>query len=184
MSAWRQLGYDEHSPSYSEPWSKLEAFFAHHGVTLWNRSSWEPYNQYITGLPAPSNFLFLAINRPDYTQRLSDSPVTNGSLHLARKDKRHYMVRVLSAGGEGLDILNIMRLLTGSPDNLLSNNHMLPMEEIVYQDIVFGVFPLLGDTVRDAMMPFMQNCSVEDIVLIIMQALEVRKLYSFRSLTL
>ena len=94
------------------------------------------------------------------------------------------MVRVLSAGGEGLDILNIMRLLSGSPDNLLSNNHMLPMEEIIYQDIVFGVFPLLGDTVRNAMMPFLQNCSVEDIVLIIMQALEVRQFYPFRSLTL
>ncbi len=94
------------------------------------------------------------------------------------------MVRVLSAGGEGLDILNIVRLLSGSPDNLLSNNHMLPMEEIIYQDIVFGVFPLLGDTVRNAMMPFLQNCSVEDIVLIIMQALEVRQFYSFRFLTL
>ncbi|KJA17226.1 hypothetical protein HYPSUDRAFT_206395 [Hypholoma sublateritium FD-334 SS-4] len=65
-----------------------------------------------------------------------------------------------------------MRLLTTSPDNLLSNNHILPMEEIVYQDIVFGVFPVLGNSVRRAMMPAMQQSSVEDIVLMIMQALE------------
>lgn len=184
LSTWRQLGHDEDSPSYTEHWSKLDAFFAHHGLTLWNRGNSDAYNQYITGLPAPNNYLFLAINHPDYTQRLSDFPVTNGLLHVARKDKRHYIVRVLSAGGEGLDILNIMRLLTRSPDNLLSNNHILPMEEIVYHDIVFGVYPLLGDSVRNAMMPFMQQCSVEDIVLIIMQALEVRQFYSFRTFIL
>lgn len=77
-----------------------------------------------------------------------------------------------------------MQLLTRSPDNLLSNNHILPMEEIVYHDIVFGVYPLLGDSVRNAMMPFMQQCSLEDIVLIIMQALEVRQFYSFRTFIL
>lgn len=100
-------------------------------------------------------------------------------MHAARKDKRHYVVRVLSAGGEGLGTLNIMRLLTRSPDNLLSNNHMLLMEEILYQDIVFGVFPLLGDSLQYAMMPLLQESSIEDIVLMIMQALEVGHFYYF-----
>lgn len=111
-------------------------------------------------------------------QTLSQFPVSNGLLHAARKNKRHYIIRVFTAGGEGLDTLNIMRLLTTqSPDNLLSNNHMLPMlEEIMYEDIVFGIFPLLGDRVQFAMMPFLRQSSVEDIVFMIMQALEVRQL--------
>ncbi|KJA17221.1 hypothetical protein HYPSUDRAFT_46667 [Hypholoma sublateritium FD-334 SS-4] len=172
LFTWKLLGQDEDSPSYIEYWSRLDAFFAHHGFTLWKRS--DEYNQSITqaGLPAPSNYLFIPINHPDYTQRLSEFPVPNGLVHAARKDKRHYVIRVLSAGGEGLDTLNIMRLLNTSPDNLLSNNHILLMEEIVYQDIVFGVFPLLGDSLQYAMMPFLQQSSVEDIVLMIMQALE------------
>ena len=77
-----------------------------------------------------------------------------------------------------MDTLSIMRLLNTSPDNLLSNNHMLLMKEIVYQDIVFAIFPLLGDNLQYAMMPFLQQSSVEDIVLMIMQALEVRHTYS------
>lgn len=182
LSTWQQLGRDEDSPSYIEYWSKLDTFFAHHGFTLWNRS--DEFNQSITGLPAPSTYLFLPINHPDYTQRLSEFPVPNGLLHAARKGKRHYIIRVLSAGGEGLDTVNIMRLLTTSPDNLLSNNHMLLMEEIVYQDIVFGVFPLLGDSVRYAMMPLMQQSSIEDIVLMIIQALEVRRFNSFSAIVI
>lgn len=94
-------------------------------------------------------------------------------MHAARKDKRHYVIRVLSAGGEGLDTLSILRLLSTSPDNLLSNNHMLPTEEIFYQDIVFGVFPLLGDSVQYTMMPLLHQSLVENIVLGVMQALEV-----------
>ena len=68
-----------------------------------------------------------------------------------------------------------MRLLTTqSPDNLLSSHHIIPIvEEVMYGDIVFGVFPLLGDRVQFAMMPVLQQSSVEDIVFMIMQALEV-----------
>ncbi len=130
-------------------------------------------------LPDPSNYVFVPINKPNSTYTLSQFPVSNGLLHAARKDKRHYIIRVLSAGGEGLDTLNIVRLLASqSPDNLLSNNHMLPMvEEIIYKDVVFGVFPLLGDRVQFAMMPLLRQSSVEDIVFMIMQALEVCHFY-------
>ncbi|KJA17230.1 hypothetical protein HYPSUDRAFT_46675 [Hypholoma sublateritium FD-334 SS-4] len=173
LSSWKLLGHDEDSPSYIEHWSKLDAFFAHHGFTLWNRS--DESNQSIGGPPpAPSNYVFVPSNQPNYVQTLNQFPVANGLLHAGRKDRRHYIIRVFTAGGEGLDTLNIIRLLTThSPDNLLSNNHMLPMvEEIMYEDIVFGVFPLLGDRVQFAMMPFLRQSSVEDIVFMIMQALE------------
>ena len=176
LSTWKLLGQDEDSPSYIEYWSKLDAFFAHHGFTLWNRS--DELNQSIVGIPAPSNYLFIPFAHPNHTQRLSVFPVPNGLVHAARKDRRHYVIRVLSVGGEGVDTLSIMRLLNTSPDNLLSNNHMLLMKEIVYQDIVFAIFPLLGDNLQYAMMPFLQQSSVEDIVLMIMQALEVRHTYS------
>ena len=174
LSSWKLLGHDEDSPSYIEHWRKLDAFFAYHGFTLWNRS--DESNQSIDGpLPAPSNYVFIPANRPNHVRSLSQFPVSNGLLHAARKNKRHYIIRILSAGGEGLDTLKIMRLLTTqSPDNLLSSHHIIPIvEEVMYGDIVFGVFPLLGDRVQFAMMPVLQQSSVEDIVFMIMQALEV-----------
>lgn len=137
-------------------------------------------NQFIDGTPSPSNYVFVPHNFQLVAGNLSRFPVGNGCLHAAQKDNRHYVVRVISAGGQGQNNLHILRILsTSSPDNLLSNNHILPIvAEIVYQDIHFAVFPKVGPRIQVAMMPLVQKNTIEDIVYIIMQALEVR-LYNY-----
>lgn len=137
-------------------------------------------NQFIDGPPSPSNYVFVPHNFQLVAGNLSRFPVGNGCLHAAQKDNRYYVVRVISAGGQGQNNLHILRILsTSSPDNLLSNNHILPIvTEIVYQDIHFAVFPKVGPRIQVAMMPLVQKNTIEDIVYIIMQALEVR-LYNY-----
>lgn len=151
----------------------MEPVFQHQGLTLWRRCN--ELNQSSDGPPAPSNYAFVPFNFPNGIHALTDFGVFNGLHHAARKGGRHYVVRVMSVRGEGSTSLGILRLLsTTSPDNLLSNNHILPMEmEIVYQDIVFGVFPFLGATLRGSMFPLFQECTVEDSAYMVMQALEV-----------
>ncbi len=97
----------------------------------------------------------------------------NGLFHAARLNKQDYVVRVMSVSGEDLHYLRLMRQLSTSEDTLLSNNHVLPMvSEISYQDIVFGVFPRLGDRLFAALLPDTGQ-SIEDSIYMITQALEV-----------
>lgn len=44
---------------------------------------------------------------------------------------------------------------------------------MMYHDIVFGVFPLLGSQLQNAMLPMIEKSTVEDVFYMIMQALEV-----------
>lgn len=173
LDSWRTTPYDQDAPTYSKIWKKLEPVFELQGLTLWRRC--DEYNQSSDGLPVPSNYVFVPFNFPNGIHTLTDFGVFNGLHHAARKDNRHYVVRVMSVRGEGLNNLRILRLLsTTSPDNLLSNNHILPMViEIAYQDIIFGVFPFLGATLRDSMFPLIRKCTIEDGVYMVMQALEV-----------
>ncbi len=133
-------------------------------------------NQFTDGPPSPSSYLFVPHNFQFVLANLSHFPVGNGCLHAARKDDRYYVVRVISVGGQGQNNLHILRLLSStSPDNLLSNNHILPIvKEIIYEDIHFAVFPKVGPRIQVAMMPLVQKNTIEDIVHILMQALEVR----------
>ncbi|KJA17228.1 hypothetical protein HYPSUDRAFT_70886 [Hypholoma sublateritium FD-334 SS-4] len=171
LLSWSFLGEDQDTPTYVKCWSKLGAVFEQHGFTLWNCS--DEHNQYVSDLPAPNNYVFIPFNHPNIARNLSRFAVYSGLQHAARKDKHHYVIRVMSVGADGLDELNILRFLSQPPDNLLSNNHILPMiSEIVYHDIVFGVFPLLGERVQNAMLPMIHKSTIEDVVYMIMQALE------------
>ena len=79
----------------------------------------------------------------------------------------------MTVGGQGHDHLRIIRKLSAKSNLVLSNNHILPMEyEIFYEDIHLGIYPMLGWTMRAVMTRLFTN-SVEDIMYLILQALEV-----------
>ena len=74
---------------------------------------------------------------------------------------------------EGKDHLSIVRRLGTAPTSYYSNNHSLPLvREVVFEDLIFGLFPLCGRSC-DALYGSWAKNSVGDILNIILQSLEV-----------
>ena len=81
------------------------------------------------------------------------------------------VIQVIVNGNEGHDYLNILR--TTGEKSLLSTNHTLPMfMEFQFEDIVFGIFPMVGGEMCNAF-GYWPNNSVGDIVDMVLQMLEV-----------
>ena len=69
---------------------------------------------------------------------------------------------------------SILKRLAADVESLRSDNHVLPMlEEFAFQDIVFGIFPRIAVSLDRSVCSWPKN-SVEDVVDMLMQALEVR----------
>ena len=102
----------------------------------------------------------------------------NGLVRAARTAEGHdVIVRVLCVADQGRTHLNILRRIATGECSLLSNNHALPMfREIVFEDIIFGVFPKAHSDM-DQMYGCWANNSVGDIMDMILQALEVRLVF-------
>jgi len=100
--------------------------------------------------------------------------VSSGLLHAVRgKDKKDYIVRVMTSGGEGHNHLRLVRRLSSTfPDNTLSTSHILPMVlEVQFKDITFGFFPKAQYPLDRVLKN--NHSTVEDAVHMILQALEV-----------
>ncbi len=83
---------------------------------------------------------------------------------------------MLKIGEEGQQHLDLLRYLARAPPALFSNNHTLPLlREIRFEDITFGVFPRVGQGMTDAYRFWAKN-SVGDLIEMILQMLEVRRL--------
>ena len=162
-------------------WNELLPLLSKHGLHLWEVTP--GYQKQPEGLPNADNYLHLSANRFS----LNTSLLTvkqflnrNGLSHAARSTRvgrTDCVLRVLTAGGQGQDHLRIMRRLSRPPDILLCNNHILPLiDEIIFEDIVIGVFPkimhYLGEATYGSYMT-----SVEDLLHMVLQAFEVRSLF-------
>ena len=89
------------------------------------------------------------------------------------RDGLDVVIRVIVIGNEGHDHLKIIRTIATGEKSLLSTNHTLPMiMEFQFEDIVFGIFPMVGGEMLYAFGDWPNN-SVGDIVDMIMQMLEV-----------
>ena len=76
-------------------------------------------------------------------------------------------------GKEGRDHLKILRTIATGEKSLLSNNHALPMfMEFQFEDIIFGIFPLVGAEMS-YVFDYWPNNSVGDIIDMLLQMLEV-----------
>ena len=76
-------------------------------------------------------------------------------------------------GNEGRNHLKILRTIATGEKSLLSNNHSLPMfMEFQFEDIIFGIFLLVGGEMLDVF-DYWPNNSVGDIIDMLLQMLEV-----------
>jgi hypothetical protein len=105
---------------------------------------------------------------------LSDIYEKNGLARPARtRDGLDVVIRVIVIGDEGHNHLKILRTIATGEKSLFSNNHTLPMfAELQFEDIVFGIFPKVGEEVKRAYGFWAKN-SVGDIIEMLMQMLEV-----------
>ncbi|KAF8884760.1 kinase-like domain-containing protein [Gymnopilus junonius] len=144
-----------------------------HGLALWE--SGPGFHSQPGGLPQPDNYLFLSANKVNINIRVNRFLVHNGLNNIARTTcgiKRDCVLRILTAGGQGVTVLRLLRRLSQPPESLFANNHILPLiDEIIFDDIVIGVFPRLLLDLDYALLPFNGN-SVEDSLHMILEALE------------
>ena len=93
------------------------------------------------------------------------------------QDGLDVIIRVIVIGHEGHNHLNILRTIATGENSLLSTNHTLPMfKEFQFEDIVFGIFPLVGGEMLYAF-GFWPDNSVGDVIDMLMQMLEVSFTY-------
>lgn len=83
------------------------------------------------------------------------------------------VIRVIVIGDEGKNHLKILNRIARGKAALHSTNHALPLfQQLVFEDIVFGVFPKIGARVFDIVGRWAKN-SVGDVLEMVMQMLEV-----------
>ncbi|KAJ4000503.1 hypothetical protein F5050DRAFT_1837558 [Lentinula boryana] len=149
VAAWRKSADD--AASRSELWSKYRQFFQSRGYTLWivgggygheapNDNSRAPdgysyENEFSAYTPGPRRF---GIASP---------------LHFPARttDNRDVMIVLLSDGIIGRNCVDVLRTMATGKNAGIDRNHTLPLlHEIHYENLVFGVFPLVGSSFAPA----------------------------------
>lgn len=175
LYSWRILADEE---KYKKVWDTLAPLLQQQGFTFWAEHINEN-NQAIDSPPLPNNYSFVPANLSNPARMVMRFGVANGLFHAVRgEDKKDYIVRVITSGGEGHNQLCIIRRLSSTfPDNMFSNFHILPMVlEVQFRDITFGFFPKAQYDL-DYLFKTRES-TVEDAVHMILQALEVTVIFS------
>ncbi len=88
-------------------------------------------------------------------------------------DGRDVVIRVLRAGSEGHDHLEVLKYMSRGATSKATPNHAVPLFELFeLEDITFGVFPRIGCTMAYAYRFGTEN-SVGDVIDMVLQCLEV-----------
>ncbi|KDR77468.1 hypothetical protein GALMADRAFT_95203 [Galerina marginata CBS 339.88] len=170
LEVWRiRYGPDD---DYMEVWKAPEPLLAKHGLQRW-AVGFGSQQRETKELPPPDNYIFIGPNTQRSLVRIKQYLSWNGLSHAARGyNGRDFILRVMTAGGQGHNHLDIMRRLSRPPDILRSQNHVLPMlDEIVFEDIVIGIFPRCSYNFTEAA-DMDEFASVEDLLYMVLQALE------------
>ncbi|KAF5316321.1 hypothetical protein D9619_006765 [Psilocybe cf. subviscida] len=160
---------------YRSLWEPLRAFFQKEGFTLWEHDKAPGSSTlYISTLPSPNGYAFRSLTWPSSLPRYTFEHVNGRQSALRGSNNQDYVVSVLSIAGSGNRVIRILRRLSSEiPDILLSNNHILPLvKEIVLEDIVFGLFPMLSRNLQVAIEMPSPSTSLEDLLYLVMQVLE------------
>ncbi|THV00294.1 hypothetical protein K435DRAFT_657502, partial [Dendrothele bispora CBS 962.96] len=92
------------------------------------------------------------------------------------RDGTDVLIRAITVHGGGYDHLLILRQLSRSPNSLLSQNHALHMLDEIESPsvpVTFGIFPLVGSSLSDAVNPSLwPKNSLGDVMEMFLQALE------------
>ena len=140
-------------------WNPLEDYFRSQGLTLWVPNGDPLTTPADRKCRVPDGFAHLipaTLNRaPRFDQTVCDlfSPETHNkhllqrNIHCAAttEDGRHVLIRLIKKGDQGETHLQVLRRIASGGVALLGDNHALPvLHEIVHDDMVFVVFPLVS----------------------------------------
>ncbi|KAF4617421.1 hypothetical protein D9613_006198 [Agrocybe pediades] len=195
----QQLPTDLTSWRYSDPvvsdyekgepgvWGLLQETIREHGYTLWRRAGdsvciADRFYQDEENLPEmekPSGYSFVHPARnstdqgPGTVRRLCDLEFLNDLYRPATSEKGlDVVLRVIVVKSDGRNHLDILRNTATGTASFWSNNHCLPLlDEIIFDDIVLGVFPKVSGAFRYSY-GFWAKDSVGDVLEMIMQMLE------------
>ncbi|KAH9928467.1 kinase-like domain-containing protein [Epithele typhae] len=177
LLSWREP-LDKNGKLDVAVWDCLSDHFQRRGYTFWRRAQrmlrqdLDPpkvvslrgfgYARAHEGWDRMSNFDFLhEFNYPTHAVHAANT-----------REGQAVVIRVLAVGNQGCDHVTILRFIASTYHATASRNHALPLLNVSYfEDILFGIFPMVGQDLRDLLYPFRKN-SVGDIVDIIMQCLE------------
>ena len=140
-------------------WNPLEGYFRSQGLTLWvphGDPTTYPADQkprtpdgFVHCIPATLN------KRPFFDQIVCGffSPDTHNkhllqrNIHCAAttEDGRYVLIHLIKKGVQGKTHLQVLRQIASGGVALLGDNHALPvLREIIHDDMVFVVFPLVS----------------------------------------
>ncbi|KAF9538438.1 hypothetical protein CPC08DRAFT_717565 [Agrocybe pediades] len=189
LSSWRYSDADCSEYDRGEPgvWGMLEEIIRDHGYELWPRigNSTCASDRFLVDdekfpeMEKPSGYAFVHPERdstdddPGSMQRLCVMDYLNDlSRPATSKSGFDVVIRVMVIKDDGREQLDIIRRAATGTASFWSNNHCLPMiDEIVFDDIVLGVFPKVGGLFRHSYDAWAKD-SVGDILEMIMQMLE------------
>ncbi|KAF9012223.1 hypothetical protein BDZ89DRAFT_482634 [Hymenopellis radicata] len=156
-------------------WAHLSPVIERHGIRLWLPSGSDSLRNPDPEFPTNSSFLFVGpqLFSEDGGAQLKQIKLANG--HLMAGTNREgiaVVLRVISKGEEGKEHLRMLRRVATGLESLVATNHMLPIwNEIVYDDVVCTVSPMVGPSIRDAFE--WKGTSTGDVLDMVQQALEV-----------
>ncbi|KAH9900809.1 hypothetical protein C8Q73DRAFT_219670 [Cubamyces lactineus] len=160
-------------------WQPLFDFFQGHGLTLWKHAF---MFMLIPDAEEPaecsSGFAYATPERGmgpgiGSVSRIFEYQALNPLCRPARtRAGFDVVIRVLAMGQSGRDHVEILKALTRGDFAFFSANHAIPLYEFVtFEDITFGIFPMVGSRVEEACGYWAKN-SVGDVVDMLLQCLE------------
>ncbi|KAJ3017152.1 hypothetical protein NUW54_g650 [Trametes sanguinea] len=176
LQSWRALDGEEGIDAIT--WGNLRELFKARGYTFWS-----PRRDSLMVLPTDTD---IASNGFGYAPLLRGmderSPLSNlysfsyphPSCQAAQAaDGRSVVIRVLAIGKVGRRHIDILKIAGRGPYSLVTWNHTIPLLDLIdFEDITFGVFPKVGDTLVAAYDGWAEN-SLGDVLDMILQCLEV-----------
>ncbi|KAJ6600773.1 hypothetical protein B0H10DRAFT_693677 [Mycena sp. CBHHK59/15] len=186
LSTWRCPGASVEAEE--RVWNYLDPVLRDYGYDQWQHSTGSVIRRPAGSLCLSSGFSYATPGRGigDQTKcrplgtvaYLGRFEYNNPLTRIVRlKNGQDVVIRVMVIKNEGYEHLALLKRIAMGPYSLLSDNHTLPMHDVTqFEDIHFGIFPLVGAQVREAFGSWAKN-SVGDVLDMLLQALEVRKLF-------
>ncbi|KZT41915.1 hypothetical protein SISSUDRAFT_1042148 [Sistotremastrum suecicum HHB10207 ss-3] len=150
LAAWRTFGSAKADPLPCHLWESLRSWLTQNGYHPWEMEGGSSLNvippRSRPGLRSPDGFVY---THPKSCMRNNCFSGTKAILWPARTtDGRDVVIRLIQKGNEGAEHMNVLRTHARGEAAFHSTNHCVPLlHELFLRDMVFGVFPYLGDRV-------------------------------------
>ncbi|KAE9401103.1 hypothetical protein BT96DRAFT_856830 [Gymnopus androsaceus JB14] len=141
LVAWRQAATT--ADGRAELWQSYAPFFQSKGYRLWKIRG-EIYHEPPDDMPrAPDGFSY----ENEHSANRDHDYDSYAPLHFPARtsDSRDVLIVLLSDGVLGTNCVDVLRTIATGKNAGIDRNHTLPMlHEIHHNNLVFGVFPLVG----------------------------------------